>query len=312
MTLTLVNSAGTAKYPAQLDPLYRTPITSLLLGTTTLARRAGNPGTVYWCSSALGASQNAYGLPNPGMGEIYLMLRELVEIAHSHGKLLRISVLGYTHEEVALLVYRAALAGVDEIEINTSCPNEGKPGVLLCYDAKALKDMLTLVVRCNSLYHGTLIVKLGPFEDRQHLRECGSAIREAEALNLRGETRRIDGVVLCNTKRTTVRVENGVPVINSPDGYCGEGGASLTETALQNVAWWAEDQPSLWVEGVGGIGMWPSILPRPDYAIGRQVAAFLERGARGVQIGTAYLEYGPGIFSTALEELAEVRPDLCE
>lgn len=131
----LINAAGTAKTPEELERLAPTRLGAFTLGTITREPLAGavtDADPAYYHNPETGETYNWKGFPNAGMAEFERMLPEMAELA-GHRPLI-VSVAGLSDKpgpELADLAYRAFSAGADIVEVNPSCPNV--EGQVLCY-----------------------------------------------------------------------------------------------------------------------------------------------------------------------------------
>lgn len=82
--------------------------------------------------------------------------------------------------------------------------------------------------------------------------------------------------------------------ITCMNSYDGQGGIQIREMALKEVREWHKLNPDLTIIGVGGI------------SCQQDVQDMLNAGATAVEIGTAYLQHGPKIFSMCCEGWLEL------
>jgi len=66
------------------------------------------------------------GLPNRGITFYESFLPVFIKRAHQRNKRVRVSIVASTPREYGELVRRCLKIGIDEIEVNTSCPNVWK------------------------------------------------------------------------------------------------------------------------------------------------------------------------------------------
>ena len=178
-----------------------------------------------------------------------------------------ISIAGTRKDINQILQEDSSAAGY---EINVSCPNISKRmGYIDVTDLQNLD--------CSNLsYDFQLGVKLPPFSDERAIEACSDYIRENECVRY---------IVCCNTGHRGCFVK---------DEKLEEGSLSgkyLKPIALWNVKKFKEYLPiGVEIFGCGGI----SIL--------EDVQDFKLAGADGVQVGTAFIEEGPSIFSGLKEK----------
>ena len=84
-------------------------------------------------------TQNALGLPNPGMKYAEKHAPELIPLYDDLGKPLILNISGQSVDDLLQLLKRAIAAGFRVIVVNGSCPNKkGMP--ILCYDTDAVSE----------------------------------------------------------------------------------------------------------------------------------------------------------------------------
>ncbi len=290
-SLDIGNSAGFCKGPGPVfNDLLSCPITNVItVGSFTLTKRDGNPGTTYWCSERDGTSVNALGLPNSGSHALAATLAQLFERANEKDKLLNVSIAGDSPEEYGRLA-RIVHAYAHRIEVNLGCPNvwgeEGQKSI-----ASFSPELVATIIRAVwSQIQGQdaeMSVKLSPYSDPALLREVGLVIRKLGV---------VSRIVTCNTFPNGIAFEKGQRVIDPKFG--GVGGTALRHIALgqvsQFVSLFQELGVTMPVIGVGGISS------------GKDFNAMLNAGAAGIQIGTAFGERRVGeqakIFSQIMQE----------
>ncbi len=113
--------------------------------------------------------------------------------------------------------------GVDIIEMNTSCPNAGKTG-LLCFDVGRMKIIIEKVKK--EIGNASLIVKLAYFKDNDVLDEL---------IKTTGNT--ADGFAMINTIQAKIIDKGGNPMLTdrSRNGMAGVSGDSIRWLALDMV-----------------------------------------------------------------------------
>ena len=130
------------------------PFDAFVSKTITLAPRQGNPPPRLWETPA--GLINSIGLPNKGLeGFLASDLPELAELPVP----LVVSVMGFSHDELAQLVARVGERDeVAMIELNVSCPNV-ETGLVMGADPA---ETARAVERTRPLTEKPLIVKLTP------------------------------------------------------------------------------------------------------------------------------------------------------
>ncbi len=220
--------------------------------TITVAPRQGNPPPRLWEAPA--GLINSIGLPNKGLqGFLADDLPQLAELPVP----LCVSVMGFTHDELAELVEAvAARDEVDLIELNFSCPNV-ESGTVMGADPV---ETAAAVERLRPLTSKPLIVKLTP------------NATDPAAVAAAGEREGADAVSLINTLRGMALA----PGTSRPWLGAGTGGVSgpaVRAVALAQVADVA-GRVRIPVIGMGGV------------QTGGHAADFLAAGATCVAVGT--------------------------
>src|SRR6266511_5733055 len=216
---------------------------------------------------------NAIGLQNVGV-EVFLAeklprLREL-------GATVIANVWGDTEEEyVAVVGALEDAEGLAAIELNISCPNVDKGGMLFGNSPAATAS---LVARVRASTKRILIVKLSP--NAPDLVESARAARDSGA----------DVLSLVNTfVGMAIDPETGRPLLSFGTG--GLSGPAIKPLAVRMVFQVALALPGVPIMGIGGISQRPDVLE------------FLAAGARAVQVGTANFKE-PGVSARLVAELA--------
>ena len=253
----VLNGSGTfdaiAAHRAFGDALLeRFPFHAFVSKTITLAPREGNPPPRLWETPA--GLINSIGLPNKGLeGFLASDLPRLAELPVP----LIVSLMGFSHEEMATLVSRVAERDeVAMIELNVSCPNV-ESGLVMGADPGETARAVALL---RPLSAKPLIVKLTPNAS------------DPAAVALAAAESGADAVSLINTlKGMALDPRGGGAWLGGTTG--GVSGPAVRAIALEQVSSVARavDIP---VIGMGGI------------ASGRHAADFLAAGARCVAVGT--------------------------
>lgn len=176
--------------------------------------------------------------------------------------------IGYKPEELALLGPKVEKTGVNAIEFSTHYI--GRDYRPIVEAAKALRESVSIPI----------FAKISPFTP-----SIPELVRELEVVG-------VDGLVAVNTigPALSVDIETGLPIVGGPWGYGWMSGPALKPLGLAIVAEIARNT-KLPVIGVGGISR------------GVDVVEYFMVGASAVQICTAALVEGPGVFRRMLSEL---------
>ncbi|MCD6488722.1 MAG: 4Fe-4S binding protein [Desulfurococcales archaeon] len=184
-----------------------------------------------------------------------------------HGVAFFIST-GYKPHELKLLGPKCEKVGADAIEFSTHYIGRDYRPVVEA--AKALREAVDIPI----------FAKLSPFTPN-----IPELVKELEKVG-------VDGIVATNTigPALHIDVETGKPIVGGPWGYGWMSGPALKPLALAVVAEVAKNT-KLPVIGVGGISK------------GVDVIEYFMAGASAVQICTAALIEGLGVFKRILKEL---------
>jgi len=262
----------------ELDAIGASAASAIVCKTMTKEPRKGNPEPRY---ADFGRNSiNSMGLPNPGYKAYMALLPQLAR----HEKPIIASFIGMTLEDSLEIV--AGLNKVKEIaaiEMNLSCPNlPGKPQV--AYDFQRSGEVLAEVGKIIRKPWG---VKLPPYFDEVHFKLIadilnGSTIQFVSVINSPG-----NGLVIDRDKEQVA--------IRPKQGFGGIGGPAIKPFGLANARKMRQLlKPKTSVVGVGGI------------TTGGDVFDYILAGADAVQVGTAFMQEGPGIFGRLAAELEEV------
>jgi len=250
--------------------LERFPFDAFVSKTITLAPREGNPPPRLWETPA--GLINSIGLPNKGL-EGFLR-SDLPQLAQLPVPLI-VSVMGFSHKELASLVARVSERDeVGLIELNVSCPNV-ESGLIMGADpaetARAVEAVRPLTTK-------PLIVKLTP-----NATEPAAVARCAQEAGA-------DAISLINTlKGMALDPRGSGPWLGGGTG--GLSGPAVRAVALAQVHSVARSV-ELPVIGMGGI------------ATAAQAADFLAAGARCIAIGTESFR-DPGAARRIAADLGE-------
>ena len=251
----VMTASGTFGYGEEYAPFVDlNRLGALIVKGISLEPRAGNPPPRIMETE--GGMLNAIGLENVGVSAF---IRDKLPFLRDYNVPVIVNIFGESLDEyrrVAEILGRTK--GVHALEVNISCPNVEKGGLVfgcdpdLCYEVtRAVKAVTELPV----------IVKLTP------------NVTDAAALAMCCEAGGADAVSLINTlKGMSVDIERRAPHLQRVTG--GLSGPVVRPVALRMV-WEVVKKVSIPVIGIGGI------------VTAEDALAFLIVGAKAVQIGTA-------------------------
>lgn len=276
--LCLMNASGALCVTRQeLEALGRSRAGAIVTKSMTLEMRTGNPEPRYYPFA--GGSINSMGLPNLG----YRAYAELIPALKAFGKPVIASVAGLCEDDFPTIARAINRAGPDLIEVNLSCPNiPGKPQI--GYDVEASER---LIRRVRAVVDRPMGVKLPPYFDPAHHAAMAGVLNRAP----------VDFLSLINSVGNALVIDpdRESVVIKPKGGFGGLGGAVIKPVALANVrAFWKAFDGRVSIIGVGGV------------VSGIDAFEHLLAGASAVQIGTALVEEGPGVFDRIAGELHSV------
>jgi dihydroorotate dehydrogenase (NAD+) catalytic subunit len=201
---------------------------------------------------------NAIGLQNIGLKRF---LKEKLPYLRQFDTKIIVNILGNTIQEYVRLSKELDDAGVDAIELNVSCPNVKKGGIIFGTDKRALSRLVSKVKK--SAGKSLLITKLSP--NVSDITEFAKAAEESGS----------DALSLINTLRgMAIDIETRRPKLANITG--GLSGPAIKPIALRMV-WEASQSVRIPVIGIGGI-------------INAQDAIeFMLAGATAIQVGTGNL-----------------------
>ncbi len=289
----LMNGGGICKMldgRGGVRELARSASAAIMVGAITVERREGNSGEVYWTNESF--SLNSLGWPNPGKSYYRQHLPEMVSLAHDSGKPLFVNVGGFTPYEYALLTELAFEAGADLVELDLSCSSiweEGQQKRIPCFDRKLIYEIIYRVRQAVGM-EARVAAKLSPFSDPFALSEVAGVIKEIPLVKV---------VTTANTFPNAFSYdERGKPRITPGGGLAGLSGRALKPIGLGQVKQLRSLLPErIDIVGVGGI------------TTGKDILDYQRAGAKAVQIGTALLNRGAGVFSQLLAELVDIQTD---
>jgi dihydroorotate dehydrogenase (NAD+) catalytic subunit len=198
---------------------------------------------------------NAIGLQNIGLKRF---LKEKLPYLRQFDTKIIVNILGNTIREYVRLSKELDDAGVDAIELNVSCPNVKKGGIIFGTDKRALSRLVSKVKQSSG--KTLLITKLSP--NVSDITEFARAAEESGS----------DALSLINTLRgMAIDIETRRPKLANITG--GLSGPAIKPIALRMV-WEASQSVRIPVIGIGGI-------------INAQDAIeFMLAGATAIQVGT--------------------------
>jgi dihydroorotate dehydrogenase (NAD+) catalytic subunit len=217
---------------------------------------------------------NAIGLQNVGVAAF---LGEKLPKLQALGATVIANVWGDVEEDFVAVVQALEDArGLAAIELNISCPNVEKGGMLFGNSPPATAS---LVGRVRAVTRRPLVVKLSP--NAPDLIQSARAARDAGA----------DILSLVNTfVGMAIDPETALPRLSFGTG--GLSGPAIKPLAVRMVYQVARALPGVPLMGIGGIAELSDVLE------------FLAAGAAAVQIGTANFK-DPGVSQRLVEELEE-------
>ncbi len=219
----------------------------------TLKPLEGNPPPRI-CETPCGML-NAIGLQNVGLKRF---LKEKLPYLRAFDSKIIVNVMGNTLQEYVKLAGALDEAGVDGIELNVSCPNVKKGGIMFGTDKKALAN-LTAKVR-QAVRQSILITKLSP------------TVPDIPKFAVIAEENGSDAITLINTiPGMAIDTRTWQPKLANITG--GLSGPAIRPVAVRMV-WEASRAVKIPVIGVGGI-------MNVDDAL-----EFMLAGATAVQVGT--------------------------
>ncbi|HKF44317.1 MAG TPA: dihydroorotate dehydrogenase [Thermoanaerobaculia bacterium] len=216
---------------------------------------------------------NAIGLQNVG---VKAFLAEKLPRLRELGATVIPNVWGDLEEDYVAVVRALEEAqGLAAIELNISCPNVEKGGMLFGNSPQATES---LVAKVRAATRRPLIVKLSP--NAPDLVQSARAARDGGA----------DVLSLVNTfVGMAIDPETAKPRLSFGTG--GLSGPAIRPLAVRMVFQVARALPGVPLMGIGGISDLPDVLE------------FLAAGASAVQVGTANFRE-PGVSGRLVEELA--------
>lgn len=312
----LLNAAGCwCTTDHELDELMASASGGVVTKSCTALPRDGNPLPRLYMQSipptssdpAHRMSINSTGLANQGLAA-YALYGQMHPPA-ARPKPYIVSVAGVAYGENVKMVHTLQTdshTDIDAIELNLSCPNiAGKPQV--GYDFEATREVLRQVLAARAdacdQYSSTsktdsatvrripIGLKLPPYLDQSHFKSIAEVLDDVlselafvTCINSLG-----NGFVYQQHEPSETE-PCFTPAIAPNDGFGGIGGALVKPFGLANVRALHRELPSLPLIGCGGV------------CTAQDVKEYLAVGASLVQVGTALMHEGPGVFGRLIGE----------
>ncbi len=199
---------------------------------------------------------NSIGLQNIGLKRF---LKEKFPYLRKFDTKVIVNILGNTSREYVKLSKALDDAGVDGIELNVSCPNVKKGGIIFGTDKKAIAKLISKVKQ--SVKNAVVITKLSP--NVSNIKEFAKITEDAGS----------DAISLINTiPGMAIDIETWKPKLANITG--GLSGPAIKPIAVRMV-WEASKAIKIPVIGIGGI-------MNAEDAI-----EFMLAGATAIEVGTA-------------------------
>ena len=220
---------------------------------------------------------NAVGLPNPGIEEFQHELKE----ALAGDAVVIGSVYGKDAAEYAKVASRMEDAGVVAIEMNLSCPHAKGLGTEIAQSEEAVREFTRAVTDAVDL---PVFPKLSP------------NVADIAAYAVAAEKGGADGIVAINTvKAMAIAPELRMPIL--ANRYGGLSGPAIRPIGVRAV-YDIYEKVDIPVIGVGGVDS------------GMAALEYVMAGASAVQIGTALVTQGLGVFERVTKEMNSVLEDI--
>jgi len=249
---------------------------AVVVGSISIKPRKPNPGPGYWLHKDHFYSLNSYGLPNGGLIYFQDQLPKMVKLVHSHGKPFIANVVGFSDDEFVQLVRLADESGADMAELNLGCPNAwdgGKQKQIISYHASLVRSVLAAIAKQQPKI--ALSVKISPLPP-DTLRDVAQVIASFDI---------VQAVTATNSYPNAAVTSDTGQGDGSGSVLAGLAGSALKPIGVGIVRQLRQLLPSrVAIIGCGGVGS------------ARDVQDYLQAGASAVQIATALVEEGPGLF----------------
>jgi dihydroorotate dehydrogenase (NAD+) catalytic subunit len=219
-----------------------------------------------------GGALNAMGLPNPGVEYFVDEIKQLKE----HGIPVLASFFGGSVQEFADVAYQLTRAGADALELNASCPNVAEEMGMLAADAENV-EKVTAAVKQET--NKPVFVKLSP------------NVTNIKSIAKAAEWGGADGITAVNTlKGIAIDINWRRPILTNITG--GLSGPPVKPVALRCV-YEISQAVEIPIIGSGGVTTW------------KDAVEYILAGASAVEIGTAVMTEGMGVYSKVAEGVRE-------
>lgn len=220
---------------------------------------------------------NAVGLPNPGIVEYEHEVKKALDA----GALVIGSVFGKDAAEYAAVAARMADYGVVAVELNLSCPHAKGLGTEIAEHEDAVLEFTKAVKDAVDV---PVLPKLSP------------NVTDIAAFAAAAEKGGADGIVAINTvKAMAISPELKMPTLaNRFGGLSGPAIRSIGVRAVYDIF----ERVDIPIVGVGGVGS------------GHDALEYILAGARAVQVGTAIIPKGVGVFREIAKEIGFLLEDI--
>ncbi len=274
----IFNASGPADVTLEeLEIIANSKSSAVTMKSCTLEPRVGNPEPRY--SDLEYGSINSMGLPNLGYSAYVKFAHQ---IKKKSKKPVIASICGMSLEDDIVMFKAFNNSAVDLIEFNPGSPNTiGKS--IVGYDIEEMDRLLGSVSEISKKPFG---LKLPPYFDLVHFEQIAAVIKKYP----------VKFVTVINSIGNGLAINpiTEKPQIKPKGGLGGIGGGYIKYTTLANVRRFYElFEDKIQVIGVGGVSN------------GIDAFELILAGASAVQVGTAFIQKGPGIFEKLQKELLE-------
>jgi len=268
----VMTASGTFGYAAEFANLvHLNRLGGVVVKGISLEPRAGNPPPRIFETAA--GMLNAIGLENVGVKRF---ISDKMPYLRTCGCRIVVNILGDSIDDYAALAGQlSAVAGIDALEVNISCPNVKNGGVAFGTAPEMAAAVTRAVKQETDL---PVIVKLSPNVTDIVVMARAVAESGADALSLINTL--IGMGIDARTRRP--RLANVIGGLSGP---------AIKPVALRMV-WQVASAVSIPIIGIGGIGT------------AEDAIEFLLAGATAVQVGTANF-YNPGATEQIIDGIAD-------
>lgn len=277
-------SAGWIKTPKLVREIVAVPlITHVVMGSFTVQKRDPRGGGTDFDVLRDGAASNNLGLPNGGVPYLKTHGREMVRIAHDHGKEVIFSGAPFSPEDDDILATIAFAIGADSYESNRGCPNT--EAEIISYDLEMMQNCNEAVAQ--AIGSDPWRVKISPYVNPRERERHANLIIKSTAC----------GAVAANTIPSGRLRRDGKPIItaNGTNGLGGISGTAIKYLNLVNAEHFSEllAPHGKNVIGAGGI------------SDGDDLNDYILAGCAGGQVGAALFQHEePGVLDRIAKEWA--------